>query len=112
MADVEIKRKVRLTREQAGERLMELGKALVAAPESELNLDGDSIRFTVGDRVQWEFELEVDGDEIELEIELKWSTAKPAAPAPAKPAAAKPATAKPAAAPKRSRTARAGRADS
>jgi amphi-Trp domain-containing protein len=103
MADVEIKRKARLTREQAGERLIELGKALTAAPEAELNLDSDSIRFTVGDRVQWEFELEVHGNEIELEIELKWSTA--AAPAPASPAPAEPA-----AAPKRTRNTRAGRA--
>jgi len=105
MADVEIKRKVRLTREQAGERLMELGKALTAAPESELDLDGDSIRFTVGDQVRWEFELEVDGDEIELEIELKWSTAKSAARA--EPASAKSASAK-SAAPKRAKGTRAG----
>jgi amphi-Trp domain-containing protein len=83
MADVEIKRKIRLSRRQAGERLIAVGKALAGGATSELDFDGDSIRFTVAAEVDWEFELEVDGDEMELEIELKWSDAKPAAPAPA-----------------------------
>jgi amphi-Trp domain-containing protein len=81
MADVEIKRKVRLSRKQAGERLIAVGKALVGGSKSELEFDGESISFTVADHVNWEFELEVEGDEIELEIELKWSDAAPAAPA-------------------------------
>ena len=84
MADVEIKRKIRLSREEAGERLIVLGKALTGGPRSELDFDGGSVRFTVAEELQWEFELEVEGDETELEIELKWSDA-PAAehPAPA-----------------------------
>jgi amphi-Trp domain-containing protein len=97
MADVEIKRKIRLSRKQAGERLIAVGEALVGGPTSELDFDGESIRFTVADEVNWEFELEVDGDEIELEIELKWSdgaSAEPAAP--------------PVAAPKRTRNSRRG----
>jgi amphi-Trp domain-containing protein len=81
MADVEIKRKVRLSRKQAGERLIAVGKALVGGSTSELDFDGESLRFTVADQVNWEFELEVDGDEMELEIELKWSDAAPPAPA-------------------------------
>jgi amphi-Trp domain-containing protein len=81
MAGVEIKRKVRITRKEAGERLIELGKALTAAPQSELDLDGDRIKFTVADDLQWEFELEVDGNEVELEIELKWLQHPVAAPA-------------------------------
>jgi amphi-Trp domain-containing protein len=81
MADLEIKRKIRLSRKQAGERLIAVGKALVGGSTSELEFDGESLRFTVADNVQWEFELEVDGDEMELEIELKWSDAAPAAPA-------------------------------
>jgi amphi-Trp domain-containing protein len=82
VADVEIKRKIRLSRKQAGDRLIALGKALAGASTSELDFDGDSIRFTVADELEWEFELEVDGDEMELEIELKWShaAAAPAAP--------------------------------
>jgi amphi-Trp domain-containing protein len=81
MADVEIKRKVRLSRKQAGERLIAVGKALVGGSTSELDFDGESLRFTVADQVNWEFELEVDGGEMELEIELKWSDAAPPAPA-------------------------------
>lgn len=79
MAEVELKRKIRLSREEAGERLIVLGKALTSGSRSEVDFDGDSIRFTVADDLAWEFELEVDGDEIELEIELKWSNATPAA---------------------------------
>jgi amphi-Trp domain-containing protein len=78
MAEVEIKRTIRLTRKQAGERLIALGQALTGAPRSELHFDGASISFTVADHVEWEFELEVDGDELELEIELKWSNGAPA----------------------------------
>jgi len=96
MADVEIKRKIQLSRKQAGERLIALGKSLVDGATSELEVGGDSIRFTVADKVAWEFELEVDGDEIELEIELKWSTAAPVA------------SAAPAGAPKRTKNARRG----
>jgi amphi-Trp domain-containing protein len=84
MADVEITRKTRLTREEAGERLIALGKSLAAGPKSTVGFDGDSIRFAVADHVEWEFQLEVDGDEVELEIELTWSDAAPAGkPAPA-----------------------------
>jgi amphi-Trp domain-containing protein len=79
MAEVEIKRKIRLSREEAGERLILLGKALSGGSATELNLEGDSVRFDVADQLEWEFELEVDGDELELEIELKWSNRTPAA---------------------------------
>ena len=89
MADVEIQRKTRLSRKQAGERLIALGKSLVDGATSELEVGGDSVRFTVADKVAWEFELEVDGDETELEIELKWSDS-PAADPPAEPGHARP----------------------
>lgn len=75
MPDVEIKRKVRLSREEAGKRLIALGTALAADPKSHVDFDGDSIGFMVADQLDWEFELEVDGDETELEIELKWTDA-------------------------------------
>jgi amphi-Trp domain-containing protein len=89
MPDVEIKRKVRLSREEAGQRLIALGTALSGGSESRLDVDGDSIRFRVADQVEWEFELEVDGDQTELEVELKWSDAAAAEPV-AEPAGAKP----------------------
>jgi amphi-Trp domain-containing protein len=79
MAEVEIKRKVQLSRAEAGERLIALGKALSEGPTTELKFEGNSVRFDVADRLEWEFELEIDGDELELEIELKWSSGAPAA---------------------------------
>jgi len=78
MPDVEIKRKVRLSREEAAQRLIAIGNALADSSTTRLHFDGDSIQFTVADQVDWEFELEVEGDETELEIELKWSDASPA----------------------------------
>ena len=80
MPDVEIKRKVRLSREEAAQRLIAIGNALAASSTTRLHFDGDSIQFTVADQVDWEFELEVEGNETELEIELKWSDASPAEP--------------------------------
>lgn len=88
MPDVEIKRKVRLPRAEAGRRLIALGEALSAGPKSEMEFDGDSIQYVVADQLEWEFELEVDGDETELEIEMKW-TDKPAAKSPSKRPASK-----------------------
>lgn len=82
MPDVEIKRKIRLSREEAGQRLIALGTALAGGPKSHVDFDGEAIRFTVADQLEWEFELEVDGDETELEIELKWSDAPAAEPSP------------------------------
>lgn len=75
MPDVEIKRKTQLSRGEAGRRLIALGTALTEGAESQVDFEGGSIRFTVADRLDWEFELEVDGHETEVEIELKWSDA-------------------------------------
>jgi amphi-Trp domain-containing protein len=80
MPDVEIKRKSRLSREEAGRRLIAIGTALSEGPKAEVEFDGDSIHFVVADDLEWEFELEVDGTETELEIELKWSDPKVAQP--------------------------------
>jgi amphi-Trp domain-containing protein len=91
MSDLEIKRKLRLTRQEAGEHLIALGTALAGGSKSRLDGEGGSISFTVADEVEWEFEFEIDGDERELEIELNWSTAT--APSAALPAAQTPAAA-------------------
>jgi amphi-Trp domain-containing protein len=70
--NVEIKRKVRLTRQEAAERLIALGNALAGGAEVDLSSDGDSIKLGVAGHVDWELEIEVEGDETELEIEIKW----------------------------------------
>ena len=79
MAEVEFESKVRISREQAGERLIALGKSLIGGARSNLEQEGHSIHFNIADDIDWEFELNIDGDEVELEIELKWSNRKPAA---------------------------------
>lgn len=89
MPDVEIKRMVRLSRAEAGRRLIALGEAMAGGPKSEVEFDGESIHFAVADRVEWEIELEVDGDQTELEIEMKW-TDTPAAKPPRKAASKSP----------------------
>ncbi len=94
MPDVEIKRMVRLSRAEAGRRLITLGEALVGGPKSEVEFDGESIHFAVADRVEWEIELEVDGDQTELEIEMKWTDA-PAATPPIKKSASRKSPGKP-----------------
>jgi amphi-Trp domain-containing protein len=109
MAEVEFERKIRVSRQQAGERLIALGKSLIGGAKTKLDHEGDSIQFTVADELDWEFELEIDGDEVELEIELKWTNRKPASRAAASKRGAavkKPARAKPPAARKRAKSSR------
>lgn len=73
MPDVEIKRRTRLSRQEAGRRLIALGTALSEGPKAEVEFDEDAIQVVVADHLEWECELEVGGTETELEIELKWS---------------------------------------
>jgi amphi-Trp domain-containing protein len=75
MVDIELKRKVRISREDAARRLIAFGEALAAGGKAHLEDDGNSISFAVADEVEWKLELEVEDDEIELEIEMKWSAA-------------------------------------
>src|SRR5664279_960725 len=69
MPKVEIKRQLRLTRQEVSERLIALGNALADGSEIALNSGRDSIELAVGDSIEWELEIEMDGDENELEVE-------------------------------------------
>ena len=72
MPNLEIKRKLTLSREEAAERLVALGRALADSSDVELSSGGDKLKLSVGSSVEWELEIEIDGSETELEIELKW----------------------------------------
>ena len=73
MPKLEIKRKLTLSRQEAAERLIALGRALADdSSEVELSSGGDKLKLSVGSTVEWELEIEIDGTETELEIELKW----------------------------------------
>ena len=93
MPKVEFKRKTRLSRQEAADRLIALGNALSSGSEIELGTGEDTLKLGVAAYLNWELEIEVDGDETELEIEIKWTDDPPDD---AEPAAA-PATADPAA---------------
>ena len=118
MPKVEFKRKTRLSRQEAADRLIALGNALSSGSEIELGAGEDTLKLGVAAHLNWELEIEIDGDETELEIEIKWTDdpsndAKPAAaqgttdPAPA-PAAVEPAD-DPTAAPEKPTPPRRGR---
>lgn len=73
MPKLEIKRKLTLSRQEAADRLIALGRALADdRSEVELSSGGDKLKLSVGSTVEWELEIEIDGTETELEIELKW----------------------------------------
>jgi amphi-Trp domain-containing protein len=81
---VEFKRKTRLSRQEAADRLIALGNALSSGSEIELGAGEDTLKLGVAAHLNWELEIEIDGDETELEIEIKWTDdpsndAKPAA---------------------------------
>jgi amphi-Trp domain-containing protein len=73
VADVELKRKESLTRQEAAEWLSALATALTDGGRVELNLGASTVSLEVPDLVRTEFEVEIDGNEVEVELELKWS---------------------------------------
>jgi amphi-Trp domain-containing protein len=75
MPNVEIKSSTGLSRKEAGNRLIELGNALVAGSTVELDWGADTFKLGVADRVEWELEIEIEGTETELEIEISWRDA-------------------------------------
>jgi len=77
MAEVEVKRKELLTREEAARKLSTLAAALADGEHLEVAMGSSTVRMHAPAHVRCEVEVEVDHDEIELEIEFKWSTAAP-----------------------------------
>jgi amphi-Trp domain-containing protein len=75
MPNVEIKSSAGLTRKEAGNRLIELGNALVAGSKVEFDWGQDTFKLGVANRVDWELEIEIEGSETELEIEISWRDA-------------------------------------
>ena len=73
MPKVEFKRKTRLSRQEAADRLIALGNALSSGSEIELGAGEDTLKLGVAAHLNWELEIEIDGDETELEIEIKWT---------------------------------------
>ena len=69
---LEIKRRERLPREAAAERLHRLADDLARHNQLEFAEGATRARVHVADEVELTIELEVESDGVELEIELKW----------------------------------------
>jgi amphi-Trp domain-containing protein len=65
----------RLSRQEAAERLTDVAYALLTG--GELRLNGDR-QVPIADEVVLKRNGKATGDRVELELELSWSTAKPA----------------------------------
>jgi amphi-Trp domain-containing protein len=69
---LEIKKRERLSREEAAKRLHALADNLARHNQLEYAEGSTRLRVHVGDEVELEVELEIGDDGAELEIELKW----------------------------------------
>jgi amphi-Trp domain-containing protein len=69
---LETKRRERLSREAAAERLHVIADNLARHNELEFTRGSTRIRVPVADEVEIEIGIEVEHDGAELEIELKW----------------------------------------
>lgn len=77
MADVKLERKESLSRQEAAQWLSVLSKAFARGGEVTLPLGAGTVELRLPEQVRAEFEVEVSGDEVEIELEFKWSTARP-----------------------------------
>jgi amphi-Trp domain-containing protein len=69
---LEIKRKERVSREEAARRLHAFADNLARHNDVEFERDGTRIKMHVPDEIALKVEFEVEDDETELEIELTW----------------------------------------
>ena len=69
---LEIKKRERLPREVAAERLRALADDLARHNQLEFSEGSSRLRVKVADEVELEVELEISDDGVELEIELHW----------------------------------------
>lgn len=67
----------RLTRQQAAEHLTDVAYALLTGGELTLNA-GHEVTVPIADEIVLKRSGTANGDRIQLELELSWSTAKPA----------------------------------
>jgi amphi-Trp domain-containing protein len=65
--------RLRVSPQQAAERLTDIAYALVAGGPLELTVDHERVTFPLGDEVRMQRDLKSDGDRHELEVQLSWS---------------------------------------
>jgi amphi-Trp domain-containing protein len=69
---LEIKKRERLSREEAAKRLHALADNLARHNQLEFTEGSTRLRVAVADEIELEVELEIGDDGAELAIELKW----------------------------------------
>jgi len=79
VSDVKVERKESVSREDAARWLELVARAFAEGSDVELPFGAGEVSLRVPDQVRAEFEVEVDGTEVEIELEFKWSTARPGA---------------------------------
>lgn len=65
--------RVRVSPQQAAERLTDIAYALVAGGPLELTVDHERVTVPLGDEVRMQRDLKSDGDRHQLELQLYWS---------------------------------------
>lgn len=79
VSDVKMERKESVSREDAARWLELVSRAFAQGSDVELPFGAGDVSLHIPDQVRAEFEIEVDGTEVEVELEFKWSTARPGA---------------------------------
>lgn len=74
MIDFTHSEKVRVSRRQAAETLVDLAYMLTTGRPLELRVDGQTVRVAVPEQLMLERESRSEGDCVELELELSWSS--------------------------------------
>ncbi len=77
MSDVKLERKESISREDAARWLELVSRAFAEGSDVDLPFGAGEVSLHIPDQVRAEFEVEVDGTEVEVELEFKWSTARP-----------------------------------
>ena len=65
--------RVRVSPQQAAERLTDIAYALVAGGPLQLTVDHERLTVPLGDEVRMQRDLKSDGDRVQLELQLSWS---------------------------------------
>ena len=65
--------RLRVSPQQAAERLTDIAYALVAGGPLELTVDHERVTVPLGDEVRLQRDLQSDGDRYRLALQLSWS---------------------------------------
>lgn len=79
MTDFKHKTRERLSRGDAGRRLVAFGQALIGADSVALDTEDGRLSVPVADELDLRYKAKAKGEQVELELELRWSVPEPTA---------------------------------